>query len=152
MPAFNAGRTIAVRPVAEVFWPAALLLLACAGCGASDRKPLYPAEGRLFIDARPATGAIVFLYAEDGGERLAARPHGTVGPDGTFRLSTYQNDDGVAAGTYRVAVFWTKPGELGGDDGDSLLPMKYASPDTSEIPPVVIEEGTNQLPTITLHQ
>jgi hypothetical protein len=130
----------------------AAALLASAGCGGSDKNPLYPAEGRLLVDAKPAAGAVVFLYGDDAGEKAAARPHGIVGPDGTFRLSTYRPDDGVAAGKYRVAVFWTKRSDLGGDDGDTLLPMEYSNPDTSGIPPVVIQEGANELPTIVLNR
>lgn len=137
---------LACPPVAR------LLLVACAACSNSSRPPLYPAEGKLLVDAKPAAGAVVFLYGSDAGERKAARPHGTVGPDGTFRLSTFQPDDGAAPGTYRVAVFWTKPGDQGGDDGVSLLPMEFSNPDTSGIPPVIIEEGDNQLPTMALNR
>jgi hypothetical protein len=145
---------VATRAKAKLLGAAAvaLLLMTCTGCGGSSGPPLYPAEGTLLVDAKPAAGAIVFLYAADAGQRKAARPHGTVGPDGTFRLSTFLPDDGVAAGTYRVAVFWTKPGEQGGDDGIDLLPMEYSNPDTSGIPPVVIQEGDNQLPPIVLNR
>ena len=130
----------------------AVLLLTCAACSNSSRPPLYPAEGKLLVDAKPAAGAVVFLYGDDVGERKAARPHGTVGADGTFHLSTYQPEDGAPPGKYRVAVFWNKPGELGGDDGVSLLPMEFSNPDLSGIPPVVIQEGDNQLPTIALNR
>lgn len=145
-------RRVSERPAYKIAAVVAAGLLACAGCGNGDKKELYPAEGKLLVDTRPAAGALVFLYGEDAGERSAARPHGRVGPDGTFRLSTFKPDDGVAPGTYRVAVFWTKPSELGGDDGDTLLPMEYSNPDTSGIPPVVIQEGTNELPTIALQR
>jgi len=129
----------------------AALLLACAACGSdSDRKPLFPAEGKVFFESKPASGAIVFLHAADAEGPKAVRPHGTVGKDGSYRLSTYQNEDGVPAGTYQVAVFWTKPGKYGDEGGERLLPEKYANPAGSGIPPVVITEGANQLPAITL--
>jgi hypothetical protein len=54
------------------------------------------------------------------------------------------------AGTYNVSIYWTKPGRLGGDYGESLLPPKYLSPTTSGIPPITIQEGENQLPPIAL--
>jgi hypothetical protein len=128
----------------------AMALLACAACSGSDHKPLFPAEGKVLFQARPATGALVYLYAMNSEEKTALRPHARVGEDGSYRLSTYEPEDGVPAGTYLVAVFWTKPSKLGGDECDNLLPPKYWNPATSGIPPVTITEGTNELPTIVL--
>jgi hypothetical protein len=128
----------------------ALLLTGTACNGDPDRKPLFPAEGKVLCDAKPAAGAIIFLHPVDAEKPGAARPHGTVDKDGSFRLMTYLTDDGVPAGSYNVSIYWTKPGKLGGDDGENLLPPKYLSPTTSGIPPIIIQEGENQLPLIAL--
>jgi hypothetical protein len=128
------------------------LLLACAACSDSDHKQLHPVVGKMLCQSRPATGALVYLYAVGSDEKTTLRPHGCVGEDGSFRLSTYEPGDGAPAGTYQVAVFWTKPSKLGGDDIENLLPPRYWNPATSGIPSVTVTEGNNKLPTIVLNK
>jgi hypothetical protein len=128
---------------------AGALCLTCAACGGGKEKAeLYPAEGKVFVEGKPAHRAIVWLHPVEPSE--APRPHGTVDKDGTFRLSTYDANDGAPAGSYRVTVFWHAPGQFGDDDGDSLLPARYMNPTTSDLPVLVISEGDNLLPPLQL--
>ncbi len=51
------------------------------------------------------------------------RPHGRVGPDGRFTLTTYQPGDGAPTGKYNVTVVW--PGPVPGTSvipGDDKVP------------------------------
>lgn len=71
-----------------------------AGCGDVGVKT-YPVSGKvLFSDDAPVTfGRVEFHHP---GHDLTA--HGTIQEDGSFRLSTYSDNDGAPAGTHDVVV------------------------------------------------
>lgn len=71
-----------------------------AGC--SDGRPAtYPVEGRVtFEDGTPVTSGTVEFESLDS--RINAR--GSIHPDGTFRLSTFEPGDGAVAGRHRSVV------------------------------------------------
>lgn len=74
-------------------------------------------------------------------------PHGEVGPDGSFRIETYEPGDGAPAGEYIVLITWpdlkTDPG--GGEVavGDRLN-GRFKDPAKSPWK-VLIKEGNNEL-------
>lgn len=79
---------------------AALAAAPLAGCGRSNVR----VEGTVvWADGTPAgelAGSVVQLEPPSNG--VGAR--GVIGPDGTFRLSTEREGDGVVPGEYRVCV------------------------------------------------
>src|SRR5690242_13447353 len=84
----------------------------CPGCG--QRPTFYPAQGKVFVDGKPAAGALVVLHpvADDG--PLAIRPTGKVGPDGMYVLTSFVAETrtttpGAPAGEYVVTVTWLPP-------------------------------------------
>jgi hypothetical protein len=78
---------------------AAFLVLATVGCGGKDR--LVKVEGVVTLDGQPIAGAIVSFLPDEKGGRFAV---GTTAQDGSYRLTTYQKDDGALPGDYRVTV------------------------------------------------
>ena len=115
-------------------------------CGPRDDiAPLYPAEGKVFYEMKPAFRAIVWLHAIDATNSKTPKPHGRVDKDGNFRLGTYKTDDGAPAGKYRVLISWNAEVKSGDVDGESLLPSRYQSLEKSGLPIVEIKEGNNQL-------
>jgi hypothetical protein len=106
---------------------AVLMLTALAGCGSR----LRPVEGQVvFTDGKPLPGGmVIFEQVTSSGPRVAAR--GDIGPDGTFRLSTYAQDDGVPEGNYRVAVAPPLPADVRQLSGARMFPEKYENPETS---------------------
>jgi hypothetical protein len=77
----------------------ALLGVGLTGCGG---KGTYPVRGVVTLEGTPVAGATV-LFMPDGQD--GGRPaSGFTLSDGTFRLTTYQADDGALAGKYRVLV------------------------------------------------
>jgi hypothetical protein len=84
-------------------------------CG-SDRKPCYPVRGEVFVGKGnrrvPATGAMVTFHPNDATSGDAPRPHGQVGEDGAFVVTTYVKDDGAPAGDYTITINWTPPRPL----------------------------------------
>lgn len=90
---------------AVILWVAALLL---TGCGSGDQMDIYPVQGKVMFNGSPAEGAtVVFLgTTEELRGKKAPIPTGKVQSDGTFRLTSYEPDDGAPAGEYRVAITW----------------------------------------------
>jgi hypothetical protein len=121
-----------------------LLPMACSG-----RTKVYRVTGRVLFQGRPAAGAVVQFHPEDASDKNLLVPQGQVGPDGSFKLTTYRHDDGAPAGHYAVSVFWAVPSK-GGDNFDKILvPERYLNPATSglsaEVPARAIDLPPFQL-------
>jgi len=105
-----------------------------AGCGGAPdevRPELQPVEGRLTINGKPATGAMLVLHPADKKDFDArgTRPTAQVGGDGVFHVMTYQTADGAPAGEYNVGVLWfDKPQSSNPHD---QLGGRFANPATS---------------------
>lgn len=99
---------------------AAALLAAGAGCAEKLNRPdLHPLSGGVFVNGKPAVGALITFHPTDKPDWKALRPFALVGADGTFKAGTYDPEDGVPAGTYRVTVVWA-PVSTGGPEPDRL--------------------------------
>jgi hypothetical protein len=115
----SAGRMLAVV--------AGLLLYGCSG--SNGRPTTYPVSGQVFVNDQPAAGAMVELHAVGGDPKEKNLcPHALVAADGTFRLTTFQTNDGAPAGTYAVTVKWPGPPKPGHEQGTDRLQGRYASP------------------------
>ena len=114
------------------------------GCGGDGRVPLFPANGSVQVDGKPAAGVVVRLVPADAlDDRDALQPFATTGDDGTFALGTYDKGDGAPAGRYKVTLFQPDrpPGPSHPND---LLGGQYADAQRSGLE-VVIAEGPNTL-------
>lgn len=94
------------RPAAP---PVAILalLLGAAGCGVrpSDRwtqaRPkTFPTSGLVLFEDKPVEGATVIFFAQS--RDIAAT--GITGPDGRFRLRTFEPNDGATEGPHAVTI------------------------------------------------
>src|SRR5262245_8182002 len=110
---------------------AALLTL---GLGCSGGPAIYPVEGTVvFADGSPARElkgyTVEFERAERGAGKLVSAV-GTVGPDGTFRLTTLKDGDGAYVGRHRVVV--SPPATSGDGPAPSrIIPDRYGTFDAS---------------------
>lgn len=123
---------------------AGLTALLVASCGDNkQRTPVYPVEGKLFVNGKPAEGALVILHPRDKTviKEDKLRPYGQVGSDGTFRVTTYDRHDGAPAGTYDVTVFW--PESPNGPSPDRLQ-GRYTEPEDSKLK-AQVEPEDNEL-------
>jgi hypothetical protein len=122
-------------------------LVALAGCSqkkVDNRKVVYPVHGKLLVNDQPAPGAMLVLHPV-GGSYDAERPVATVGPDGTFELTTYVGKDGAPAGEYIVTAQWHLSSDKDAPGPwPNVLPAKYAKPDSSDLR-VLVAEGPNEL-------
>jgi len=73
-------------------------------------------------------GAIVQLYGVGDAKLEGLCPHGIVGPDGSFRLTTYKTGDGAPLGTYAVTIRWPAPPPPDREEGPDRFEGRYADP------------------------
>lgn len=122
-----------------------MMLLLLSGCGAEEeiRPELFPAQGSLIINGKPAAGALLVLSPADGKpiDERGSRPRATVQDDGTFQVTTYQSGDGAPAGEYQVGVLWFENPDA--NEPWDRLGNQYANPEKTGIR-VSIQAGENQ--------
>ena len=101
-----------------------------AGCGASSTAPpsglTVPVHGKILLKGKPVKGGSITFEPEDDGRGA----HGGIEPDGTFRLTTFREDDGAVRGPHRVAVV-------------GAVPLKYRNVSSSGIVVEVVEGRTD---------
>jgi hypothetical protein len=72
--------------------------LAMCGCGPT-LPPTAPVHGRVAVAGKPVTMGRIMFQPENG------RPAtGAIQTDGTYRLTTFQKDDGAVLGRHRVTI------------------------------------------------
>jgi len=125
--------------------PVALLAFLCSSCGnGENHKPVFPVEGKLLCsDGQFPAGAHIYLHPVDTSSPEVPRPSGTVGADGSFKLTTYTPNDGAPAGKYSVTVVWLGKAKMN-DDTEPLLPYRYQDPTTSQLT-AEVQEGPTTL-------
>src|SRR6185369_2750689 len=143
--------TAGIRRRFQIFVGAAVVgvLLACCGsCGKKNgRVPVYPVHGQVIVGNKPAQNAFVVFHPAGAQSPQALRPYGHAGADGSFKLTTFDADDGAPAGNYAVTVVWLAPG--GGEDPPDLLKGRYRNPEASSLK-ATIQEKPTELPPFKL--
>lgn len=122
------------------------LTLALPSCRRTGHH-VCPVTGTVLYQGKPAEWAQVTFVSLIANDSKKPKPGGTVGPDGTFRLSTYASYDGAPPGNYAVLVVLPSPSEKvdGENAGPDLLKGRYANPKTTPLR-AEIKEGSNELP------
>ncbi|QDS96247.1 hypothetical protein FF011L_50550 [Roseimaritima multifibrata] len=124
--------------------------LMCLGCS-DPGLSLVPASGTLVYKEKPLAGYEVILQPADGQER---RARGLTDEQGRFQLGTVGDADGAMVGKF--TAFVVRPvQDPGGEPGrenfsamkpeKSVLPAKYASPETSGLTVEIPAAGTTDL-------
>lgn len=83
----------------------AIALLFIAGCrgGADDNVEVFPVKGSVTFNGKPMVGGGSIAFFPTGGQKGKA-PGGTIKPDGTYELMTYEAGDGSMTGDFRVVI------------------------------------------------
>ncbi|MCE2752959.1 MAG: hypothetical protein LW720_13835 [Pirellula sp.] len=125
-------------------WLATLLAAFALGCN-SGRLKTYEVEGQVvFKDGSPVKVGIVETKAL--GKSVQAT--GSINKDGSFRLTTYRENDGAIAGQHRVVVIQMIPVEDIPNYRPSTMGVvhrKHASYNTSELTMSVEPGGPNKI-------
>jgi len=125
-------------------WLIVLAFVAC-GCTSSPNPKTYPVNGKISYRGQPITSGIVLLTPADNGHAAT----GNLEKDGSFRLTTFQKDDGAVPGKYQVAI-QVFPSDGAGLPGAEFagkpppLPPKYGSANSSGLT-AEIKAGENHL-------
>jgi hypothetical protein len=131
--------------------------LGLAGCGGSKQgqRPTVQVTGEVTYKGAPVTrGEVKFIPAnrEEAGARVAFGP---LDAQGRYRLSTYGDGDGAILGNYAVTIESrveappegkkeTADGRPAGQRPKSLVPERYADPQTSRLT-AEVKQGSNHL-------
>jgi hypothetical protein len=130
-------------------------LVGVAGCGESgERIPVYPVSGQVVYDGKPAAGVQVYFVPTSAPmvPRIPSNPHAVTGPDGRFKITTYDENDGAPEGGYQVLLIWpevvteseesTKDKLFGWFDGAHTKLKIDVKTGSNEMPPIAIKAIT----------
>jgi hypothetical protein len=134
---------------------ALILALVGNGCGGTDpAKPkLAKVSGKVTYKGQPVTsGRVAFTPEASKGSSSGQVATGDIGSDGSFRLTTFDTNDGAVLGQHIITVQVLQGNENMGKpkpDGTfdyklpkSVVPVKYTEADKSPLRYTVVE-GTN---------
>ena len=125
---------------------ASLLLAGCGG-GSAGRLTVYPTTGKISMAGGPLVGAVVTFVSSEGKPSAIGRTD----EQGVYHLTTYEAQDGAAAGNFSVVLALIQPSSSSpastdeshaagvndplpsnshsgkGQTGDNVLPEMYTS-------------------------
>ncbi len=121
---------------------AGLAVILIAGCGKSDNVQVYPVKGIVNFNGKPMVGggSIAFIPQDNQAGKTAG---GTINPDGTYELQTYETDgfDGSMPGDFRVLITQAvvdEPENTGDSDetGGGAMEAVSVVPEADRIPAI----------------
>jgi hypothetical protein len=118
------------------------------GCG-SKGPELTPVSGKMLVKGKAAEHATIVFHPVSPGRDDQPKPHGTVGADGSFTLTTYAAGDGAPPGDYKVTVEQWLAGPKPDEPATNRLPAKYGKAATSGLV-ATVGAGKTELPLIEL--
>ncbi|WP_435018903.1 hypothetical protein TA3x_000893 [Tundrisphaera sp. TA3] len=120
-------------------------LLSVPGCSQDARTKVYAVQGKVFFKGAPASGGFVVFHPAAAGTD-ATLPTAPVKSDGSFQLTTYENNDGAPAGEYAVTVQWNRPIVVNKElqSGPNVIPAKYSDPAKTPLK-VTVAQAANDL-------
>lgn len=124
-----------------------VLLVPFLGCGES-LPTTVPVRGQVTWQGKPLPMGTITFQSTESGPGAPLRPSvATIGPDGTYQLSTFRTHDGAMPGKYVVTIHASTPPpmEAGAPPPKWLLSPKYANPATSGLSATVPEDTGEEL-------
>ncbi|MCA8984713.1 MAG: carboxypeptidase-like regulatory domain-containing protein [Planctomycetaceae bacterium] len=107
------------------------LLLVLPGCGGTSLPATVSVSGIVTFNGEPLADATVVFYPAEGKPAT-----GKTGPDGVYKLTTFQADDGALPGKHKVAISKSSAAPESNSPEDMAkikreIPDKYSNADTS---------------------
>jgi len=130
---------------------AGVLLGLMIGCGKHRGVTLYPVKGSVQINGEPAKDVNVMFTSvtpiEVDGNILS--PSAVTEEDGSFRLMSFDPEDGAPAGDYQITVIYPMNRFNKNLSGIDRLKGKFSNPKTSGLT-AKVEAKKNELPVINI--
>jgi len=128
------------------------------GCGSApddrwtkNRPKVYPASGTVTYKGSPVADAVVVFSPNSGSRGAQAK----TGADGTYKLTTFDKDDGATIGSFQVTVSKLTVTETQAPTSNMRnvpppvvkheLPKKYSDPKTSGLNYSVSEDPSKNV-------
>ena len=128
--------------------PLAVCCLAMWGCGKSPPTTI-PVHGQVTWEGKPLTTGTVTFQPVKTGEGQPLRPaKGSLGPDGTYRLSMFRTHDGAMPGEYAVVIHSHAADssiDRIGLPSKSIIPEKYGNSATSGLRATIPADASGAL-------
>jgi hypothetical protein len=127
----------------------AVVLLFIAGCGgADDSVEVFPVKGVVTFNGKPLVGGGSSAFVPPGGHKVKAAG-GTINPDGTYELRTYEAGDGSMVGDFRVVitqVVYEEPQNAGdSDERGGEMESTAVVPEADRIPMIYSDAVSSPL-------
>jgi hypothetical protein len=122
-----------------------------SGCGPS-RIQAYPVRGKITYRNQPLAEAMLILHPTTPFPQPTPQPIAFANAQGEFAFTTFDTGDGAPPGHYTITVELREQRQIGEEltrDGRNLLPVRYQSPQTSDLR-YEVKPGVNELPAIVL--
>lgn len=142
--------------VKSAAWAFVVLIAACCvSCSDDGRRPVFPVFGKVTYQGKPTDNALIIFHPVSDPDPNAPHPLTRVGADGSFKLTTYETDDGAPAGEYDVTITWVN--EVDNQNAPkedqrpakNMIPDRYAKAETSGLR-VTVKKESNNLPPFEL--
>lgn len=129
---------------------ASFVVAAMCGCGAAEgeRVQVFPVTGLITQGGKPLAGAQVVFHPKNPADSRTPVAQGRTDEAGKYQLTSYETNDGAAAGEYAVTVQYyplIKNGESF-SPGPNVLPPKLATPETTDLKATVAAAPTEVPP------
>ena len=129
----------------------AMSLTLLVGCGGSGNPKTYAVSGKVMFRGKPCDGALVVFHPTAKGRENDPKPVATVAEDGTYKLTTFEANDGAPEGDYGVTIVWNEKAKdkkfsLTGEGatGADKFAGRYGDPRNPKQKASVKSSGTNQ--------
>lgn len=132
---------------------ASVTALGCGGSLQPELPPRHPVQGKVLHRGQPAKGFRVTFHPTGDIGPLQFAPSAITSDDGTYRLQSYEPEDGAPLGDYAVTFEW--PDHLIATDDPDPKPVvdrlrgAYSDPQRSRFKASVVE-GPNEMPPFNL--
>lgn len=130
---------------------AAGLAVLLGGCGGGDDRDTATVHGKVTYNGAPLPGGgVTFVPVSGEGATTGGKPAaGTINPDGTYTLTTYEDGDGAVIGKHHVGVSPPPPPGAGAEAPEGThaaptppSPFAGLKPTTEE---VEVKAGDNEI-------
>ncbi len=104
-------------------------LMTLSACMDDGRRPVFPVSGKVTYQGKPTVDALITFHPQNDSDPTSRPLMTRVAADGSYKLYTYEMDDGAPAGQYVVTVTWIKESDNQNAPKEDLRPAKNLVPD-----------------------